>query len=490
MDKPNILLITADQLRRDAIGVYGNDRVRTPNIDSLASGGVIFENHFIQNPLCMPSRWSILTGRYPKNHGVRDNGVIFNSDETTLARVLKEDGYDTAAIGKMHLTPRLMCKEEEDENWPDDDFGFSSKCLTDDAKTGGYLDYLKKLDKKAYNYVLKQGKEKVDEDLSKLSQRQFDIAPQLKESLIPYKLHQSSWIADRTIEYLEDPTDAPFFMWCSFVDPHHPFDPPHPYDSMYEIEDTDLPVGRKNEFDDKPGFFKEMHMGLSPGNEKYDLSKITDTGWKTLISKYWGMVSLIDYNIGRIIKKLEEVNKLDNTIIIFTADHGELLGDHGLLFKGPFHYDSLIHIPMIMKFGKTFRDNRNEKNISGLTQHIDIMPTILDYTGIKIPDGVQGRSLRSNISGKSTKYSDYVLVDHNTGDWGFNVKTLRSNEFRMTYYAGKDYGELYDLIKDPNELYNLWDDNNYKNIRDELTRTLLDTLIETEDIKNPRLSRY
>jgi len=490
MDKPNILLITADQLRRDAIGVYGNNMVQTPNIDSLANGEVIFENHFIQNPLCMPSRWSIFTGRYPKNHGVRDNGVIFNSDEVTLVRVLKEEGYNTAAIGKMHLTPRLMCKEEEDENWPDDDFGFCKKCLTDDAKTGGYLNYLKKIDKNIYDYVLKQGKEKVEEDLGKSFQREFDIAPQLQENLIPNELHQSSWIADRTIECLEDKADDPFFMWCSFVDPHHPFDPHRPYDSMYKPEEIDLPVRRENEFEDKPGFFKEMYTGLSPGNEKYDLSKITDSGWKTLISKYWGMVSLVDYNIGRIIKKLEEAGKLDNTIIIFSADHGELLGDHGLLFKGPFQYDSLIHIPMIIKFGKAFSGNRNEKNISGLSRHIDIMPTILDYIGIKIPDGVQGRSLRSNILGKSTKCSDYVLVDHNTGDWGLNVKTIRSKEFRMTYYAGKDYGELYDLKKDPEELYNLWDDKNYKNIRDGLIKKLLDTLIETEDIKNPRLSRY
>ena len=125
-----------------------------------------------------------------------------------------------------------------------------------------------------------------------------------------------------------------------------------------------------------------------------------------------------------------------------------------------------------------------------LTSQKTLLVCVVVTRKATIPDGVQGRSLRSNILGKSTKYCDYILVDHNTGDWGLNVKTLRSKEFRMTYYAGKDYGELYDLIKDPNELYNLWDGNNYKNIRDELTGILLDTLIETEDIKNPRLSRY
>jgi arylsulfatase len=490
MKKPNILLITADQLRRDPLGAYGNKKVRTPNIDRLSDEGIRFDNHFIQNPLCMPSRWSIFTGRYPKNHGIRDNGVLFGNNEDTLARVFKANAYNTAAIGKMHLTPRLMCKEEEDENWPDDDFGFDHKCLTDDAKTGEYLKYLKKVDKDTYKYVMDQGISKVKEDLSSKVQRSFDTAPQLKENSIPYELHQSSWIADNTIEYLNQKKESPFFLWCSFVDPHHPFDPPHPYDSVYDIKDIDLPVRRKNEFEDKPYFFKEMYTGYSPGNEKYDLSTITDRGWKTLISKYWGMVSLIDHNIGRIVGKLEDTGLLENTIIIFTSDHGELLGDHGLLFKGPFHYDGLIRVPMIIRPGKSLDIEKEQKEITGFTGHIDLMPTLLDIAGIQIPRGVQGVSFIDSINGNKNEFRDYALVDHDTGDWRLNVKTIRTRDFRMTYYAGKDFGELYDLDKDPYEFVNHWDDGDYKDRKNDLVNRLLDILIDTEDKKNPRVSRY
>ncbi|MCL4416462.1 MAG: sulfatase-like hydrolase/transferase, partial [Actinobacteria bacterium] len=299
VNKPNILLISADQLRCDAIGAYGNKVVKTPNIDSLASDGVVFENHFVQNPYCMPSRWSIFTGRYPKNHGVRENGVIFDNSEITLARTLKEAGYNTAATGKMHLTSQLLAKEDEDEKWPQDSFGFQVKHLTDDSKRGEYLRYLESENKEIYDYVLNQGKEKIDEDLNESFKRPFNLAPQIKDNKIPAELHQSSWIAQKTIEYIKDNKNNPFFIWCSFVDPHHPFDPPEPYASMYDINDIDLPIRMDDEFEDKPKHFKDMYLGNSTGNERYDFSTITDMGWKTVIAKYWGMVSLIDYNVGR-----------------------------------------------------------------------------------------------------------------------------------------------------------------------------------------------
>jgi arylsulfatase A-like enzyme len=485
--KPNILLVTADQLRRDALGACGNRVIRTPHIDELANGGVVFDNHFTQHPLCTPSRWTIFTGRYPRSHGVRDNGVIYRDGEATLARLLKESGYRTGAFGKMHLTPQLLTRASEDENWPRDGFGFMERHLTDDSKRGDYLEDLARRDPAVYQHVLRQGEEKVREDLLSAAERSFDLAPQLKESRVPPELHQSSWIADRLIESIRRGNGKPFFSWCSFVDPHHPFDAPPPYASMYDPAAMPLPARRENEMDDKPPHFREMIRGLSPGNEKYELFRVTDRGWQALRANYYGMVSLIDHNVGRIVEALRQAGVFEDTLIVLTSDHGELLGDHGLLFKGPFHYDGLIRVPLILRWGEAVRGG---SRVSGITQHTDLLPTLLGCCGVPVPRGVQGRSLQPLLGGDDGAGYEQALVEHNCGDWGLHLKTLRSRQWRLTWYGGGRAGELYDLARDPDELENRWADAAYREVREELQDRLLDRLLATEDAAQERQSKY
>ena len=484
--QPNILLITADQLRRDALGIYANRVVRTPNIDSLGGEGVVFDNCVCQNPYCMPSRWSIFTGRYPRNHGVRENGVAYKAEEATLARVLGEHGYRTGAFGKMHLTPQLYAAYE-DENWPADDFGFAVKHLTNDNKSGEYLDDLKKTDPKVYELVLKQGREKIKEDLASAAERTFELGPQVWGNDIPAELHQSSWIADKFIQYLDTDAEGPFFSWVSFVDPHHPFDPPEPYSSMYDPAKMPLPVRRENEFADKPEHFTRMLRGYSPGNEKYDFPTVSDAGWQAIKARYYGMVSLIDGAVGRIVAKLKSLGKYEDTIIVLTSDHGELLGDHGILFKGPFHYDCLIRVPLILKWGDRICGGTR---IGQINQHIDLVPSLLSYAGVPAPRGVQGRLLQPLIDGDHGSGYRYALVEHDNLAWGFSMKTLRSRDWRMTYYAGRRFGELYDLNRDPDEFVNLWDDPSHQSVKEDLKTVLLDRLIETEDRKQEREANY
>ena len=484
--KPNILLISADQLRQDALGIYENRVIKTPSIDALGAEGVVFDQHYCQNPYCMPSRWTVFTGRYPRAHGVRENGVVFKQEERTLAHILREKGYATGAFGKMHLTPQLYAVHEDD-NWPEDDFGFQIKHLTNDSKRGEYLDDLKERDPETYKLVLKQGEEKIREDLASAADRTFDPAPQIWANPIPPELHQSSWIADKFIEFLDNREDEPFFSWVSFVDPHHPFDPPEPYASMYDPEKIPPPVKRENEFEDKPPHFDRMLRGYSPGNEKYDFRTVDQRGWQEVKAKYYGMVSLIDHNIGRIVESLKSKGLYENTIIIVTSDHGELLGDHGILFKGPFHYDSLIRVPFIIKWGNRICGG---SRIPEITQHTDIVPTLLGLTNIPLPHGVQGRTLEPLMAGEQGFGYPFALIEHDNQAWGFNMKTLRSYEWRLTYYAGRNFGELYDLTKDPDELYNRWNDEEYRAVREELTATLLNRLIETEDRRPERIANY
>ena len=341
--RPNIILMMADQMRFDALGCYGNNQIHTPNIDSLALNGSTFDNHFVQNPVCSPSRCSIITGRYPKNHGTRDNGIPLRDQEICLAEVLRDNGYRTAAIGKMHFTTQFVPKENEEDDWPADRYGFDVVHTTCDCKTGEYLTWLKQQSEKDYEIVKMQGERKAKEDRASAADKDLSGPPQVYPSEIDPRYHQSAWIADRMIDLIEESTpDQPFFALCSFVDPHHPFDPPAPYSTMYDPDKLALPVRQEGELDDKPPHFRRHRVGQGCSNEKYDYRRLTDHQWGEVKAAYYGMVSLVDYNIGRILQALRDKGITNDTLVLFTNDHGELMGDHGLLFKGPFHYDCLM----------------------------------------------------------------------------------------------------------------------------------------------------
>ena len=488
MKRPNIILFMADQLRFDAVGCYGNKEIRTPNIDKIAFDGSTFDNHFISNPVCSPSRCSVLTGRYPKNHGTRDNGIPLRDSEITFPEVLKENGYLTAAIGKMHLTSLLVDKKDEHDDWPEDRYGFDIIHTTCDNKTGEYLDWLKNVSEKDYEIVKYQGEKKIQEDKASAADKDTSGPPQVYENDINPKYHQSTWIADKTIEIINNTSkEKNFFVFCSFVDPHHPFDPPKPYSTLYNPDNLSLPIRSEGEMEDKPPHFLKHMLGKGYSNEKYDYTKLSNHEWQVIKASYYGMISLIDENIGRILKALEDKGIENDTLIIFTNDHGELLGDHGILFKGPFHYDCLIKAPMIMKWPGVIPQGAR---YSQITEHVDIMPTLLELAGIRIPYGVQGESMGPILRGDKGAGREYAMTEFNCYDWGLSVKTITGKDYKLTYYAGENYGELYDRNKDPNEFKNLWDVKEYKEIKEMLLKKLMDRIIETEDQVPLRIGKY
>ena len=207
--RPNIILFMADQLRFDALGCYGNNQIHTPNIDSLALNGSTFDNHFVQNPVCSPSRCSILTGRYPRNHGTRDNGIPLRDEEICLPEVLRDAGYRTAAIGKMHFTTQFMPKVNEEDDWPADNYGFEVIHTTCDCKTGEYLEWLKEKSPRDYEVVKMQGERKAKEDRASAADKDLSGPPQVYPSEINPQYHQSAWIADRMIDLIQE-SAAPF----------------------------------------------------------------------------------------------------------------------------------------------------------------------------------------------------------------------------------------------------------------------------------------
>jgi arylsulfatase A-like enzyme len=489
--RPNVLLIMTDQQRADCIGVAGNPVLRTPHMDRIANEGVHFSNAFCSNPFCMPSRASFVTGRYPHAHRCWDNGVPLSEDTVTLADHLAKEGYHTLLIGKGHLN--VFRKSGSPESWSDwlepeprwadwhgPYYGFQEvhMAVGHNRPLGHYGMHLRK------HYP---------EALSCFSPDSALVPPsgafKSWKSSLPAEAHASTWIADETLEYFKRADENPFLAWISFPDPHLPFCPPAPYCDRYDPQTIPFPIQKAGELEDKPPHFREFIQGKLKsgwghnvfGEEDFaspDLTQMPETHYREIVAHYYGMISLIDDNLGRILHGLEEQGLADNTVVVFTSDHGELLGDHFLVGKGGFHYDCLIRVPMLWRVPGAFPKGRT---VDGLVSMIDIAPTICDLVGAPPMPDAHGRSLLPQLRGDTESARDAILVEF---EWRFTrgkpIRTIRTEEWKLTYYAGQTYGELYNLTEDPHEFVNLYDNTEYSAVREQLTRRLLDELVLTQ----------
>jgi arylsulfatase len=294
-DRPNILFIMTDEQRGDCLGCYGNPVLRTPHIDSIAENGVRFERGYVQNPMCMPARMAIMTGRYCSEHGCNINctGIPKHEQEHTVMQYLRDAGYYTAAIGKMHMMPK----------WGP--FGFRYLDLVDGQAdvNNQYTDYLKA---KGLDGVQHEAKGEV-----------FPFG--IYTNALPAEENIDAFIGRRAVRWLENWIgDQPLFLWVSFCNPHFPFDPPEPYDTMYDPAEVPLPVWREGEMEKKP---TQRQLQRERG---YD--QVTEPVLRKMVANYYGLISLIDDQVGGILRVLEEKGMADNTLIAFTSDHGDHLG--------------------------------------------------------------------------------------------------------------------------------------------------------------------
>ena len=466
--KPNVLLIMTDQQRRDSIGAYGNPVIKTPNLDLLANTGVRFENCYVASPACMPSRASIITGRYPAAHGVWANGVPLPENEETLAKVLLRNGYATRGVGKFHFqphfngTPPLPTMETHPEPY----YGFQEFHLGEDNRYGELGLWL---EKNHPDYAKKE------------------------DSELPHELHQTGWAADKTIGFIERcaKQDQPFFVFCSFVDPHEGYGPPSPYREMYKEEEMPQPLRKADEL--AGGRFENYPKNVGSSSEWYNRRV---AHWR---AQYYGEVTFIDAAVGQILKTLDELNLRNNTLVVFTSDHGDMTGDHWLWGKGDFHYTAGYAVPLIMNWPNVLKP----KVVDGIVQNVDIFPTITDLIGVENPPGIQGKSQRQvmTTNEKNTGYDfgyiesifsggfspDYLGADGPKGNSqgrssrATDVLTIRNAKWRFTFYTNGSDGELYDLPKDPNEFENQWNNPEYGKIKAELTAKLLDRVAANRD---------
>ena len=438
----NLLILTNDQHRADALGCMGNPVIRTPHIDRLASQGVVFTNHFVQAPQCVPSRVSLATGRYPHVHRTPSNAYLLPEDEQTLAKVLNRAGYVTAAVGEMPFAPRTY--------------------------TGGFAKIL--ASGPEYNAHLEQNgwrgsgltaeRRKLIEEHAAASKTQFQA------SAVPWpaELDESFYFAEKACEFLRAHVAKPFFLHVNFRRPHHPFDPPAPYDRLYEGATFPPSHSRPGEMEGKPPQHdKALHNSVG-----FDLTAMTPAALNRVKSYYYGMVELNDKAIGNILAELRSLGLDDNTVVVFNADHGEMLGDHGLLFKGAYMYDEVLRTPLIIRApGRIQPGGRVDK----LVEEIDVLPTVLELLGIPAPDGVQGVNLLTDRK-KQAVFAEFPTI-----------KMVRTLEWKLVHYPGAKHGELYDLKNDPHELFNLWADPKYAVQRAEMAGLLADWLIRSQDRK-------
>ena len=472
---PNILFICTDQQRFDALGAYGNDEIETPHLDRLAEQGVLFENCYVQNPVCGPSRASLMTGRYVANHGLWANGVGLPDHERLFTRDLADAGYDCGLVGKLHLS---ACFAGRTERRLDD--GFRVFRWAHDPYPGS--------SENAYHRWLRAA----HPDLHAAA---LDPASPVTFDTMPTQAHYSRWIGLETQEFLRTgrERDKPFCFVANFFDPHHGFGAPPEYVDRYDPQALSRPVTTPDELATKPAIYteasKESYAGHAKGFVEY-----TEDELQQVKASYYAMVTLVDDEVGRILATLDEEGLAGNTLVVFTSDHGELLGDHQLMLKGPMMYDCSVRVPLLMRLPGVLPAGQRRTE---LVQWIDLAPTLLEVAGLPPLARGQGASLLPLARGDSDAWTrDWALSQYRDSghpyDPPVHTTMLRHDRWKLVVHHGDHAstrartGELYDLVADPAELTNLWDDRAHAADRLALQEKLLDVLVATEDRTQPR----
>jgi arylsulfatase A-like enzyme len=468
--RKNVLVFYTDQQRADSLGCMGNPLARTPNLDRLAARGLLYTQHYSTNPVCMPSRASLITGRYSQAHRVLDNGIHLPLSELTMPEVFRRNGYRTASCGKLHFqsyVPYENYTSLESAAW------WATGRL--DGWTGPYYGF------EHVDLTVQHG-ERCGGAYGRWRAKQFpdlklgpENAPGAKfpqfacwKSNLPLEAHHSTWVAERAIEFLDSIGEQPFYLHVSFPDPHHPFTPPAPYHSMFDDVEFPAPHAVEGENDRKPKPYRVAMTGdpfRFDGNAHYHADLVGDA-YQQVVSHTYGMNTLIDDWVGRVIAMLQERGLLDNTLILFTSDHGDFLGDHHFLHKGQMPCRSLLHIPLIIA-----DPNVPSGRVDAVCSNVDIMPTILKACGIAIPDTVQGEVLPS--VGESAKRDYAYEAGWSKASHEYHHHTLYTQDWRISVYANLRDGELYNLREDPFEHVNLFHDAGHQRVRLELMEQLL-----------------
>ncbi|TVR45112.1 MAG: DUF4976 domain-containing protein [Puniceicoccaceae bacterium] len=499
---PNILFITSDQQHWTQLGCL-NPEVPTPHLDRLAAQGRLFTRAYCPNPTCTPTRASLITGQMPSVHGAWSLGTKLRETVPTLGDHFDDLGYDTALIGKAHFQPLASTPDYPSlEAYPvlqDLDFwrgfhgpfyGFRhieiTRPHTDEAHVGQH-----------YAVWMEENGLR---DWRRHFQPPTGTTPaQYGAWSIPPEFHYNTWITERSKARLDHCREAgqPFFLWASFFDPHPPYLVPEPWASLVDPAAVTVPEITPGEHDRNPPHF---HKTQEPGADFGLMAREPPHGHHGHgihchlrprerrardLALYHGMMAFTDHCIGQILDHLDTLGLAENTLVVFTSDHGHFYGQHGLTAKGPFHYEDLIKVPLIARWpGRVAPGGRS----TALQSLVDLPVTFLAAAGRERPFSMTGLDQLPEWTGRAAAVRDHAVVENHHQPTAINLRTYVEDRYKLTLYWNQPYGELFDLEADPGEVRNLWDEPEAQSLKAELTRRLVDALLAQEPLWMPRIS--
>jgi len=499
MQRTNVLFITSDQQHWLTMG-YLNPEVRTPYLDRLVGRGTTFHRAYTVNPTCTPTRASWITGLYPSQHGAYSLGTKLMKSVPTVGDVFHAHGYETALVGKAHFQPLKGTEEYPSlESYPilhDLDFwrgfhgpfyGFQHVELarnhTDESHAGQH--YALWMEEKGYGGWRKYFQ---PEHRRPAPGEPWDI---------PEEIHYNTWIAERTNALMEQyrKEGQPFFLWASFFDPHPQYMVPEPYASMYDPKKVTVPDHRDGEFDDKPPYFKLSQLqnpdfssfrepdGNGIHGSGSHLRSMEDKA-KNIAAMY-GMMTMLDAYIGKILDKLDELGLTESTLVCFTTDHGDFWGQHGLTAKAIHHYEDLLRVPLVVSMPGTIPEGIVS---NALQSTVDLPQTFLSIAGLPVPRTMTGIDEKAVWRGDTETLRDHVMVENQHQPTTMNMRTLITRRHKLTVHFNQDYGELYDLQDDPGEYTNLWNRPEHQALKQNLMLQFIHGEMAKAPLPMPRIS--
>jgi len=495
----NILWITSDQQHWMAMG-YNDSTISTPNLDRLARKGVVFNRAYCPNPTCTPTRASLITGQMPSQHGAYVLGTKLPESARTIGQELIDNGYETALIGKAHFQPLEGTSEfpsleaypilQDMDFWEEFNgpyYGFNHVELTrnhgDEAHVGQH-------------YVLWMEAKLIAEGKDPETWKKWFSAPtgtaekQYGEWNLPEEYHMNTWIAERTNAMMEEYAagDKPFFLWASFFDPHPPYIVSGKWATMYDPDKMNIPNKVEGELDDMPEIYRMTQIKGADYSKFKDSDKwsaglnyhsLPEETRRKDMAIYYGQISMMDHYIGKILDKVEELGIENKTVIAFTTDHGHLFGQHGLTKKGPFMYEDLVKVPMIVSCPSIMPQDIRNNSLQSL---VDFAPTFLILAGVDVPNCMTGTDQSEVWKGAQEGLRDFVIVENHQQPYSLYQKQLVTERYKITVYMNYEYGELFDLKNDPNELVNLWDSTEHQELKLEMIRKLIQAEMKNEPL--------
>ncbi|WP_352421907.1 sulfatase-like hydrolase/transferase [Proteiniphilum sp.] len=523
--QPSILLITSDQQFWMGMG-YNDPILKTPNLDRLVEMGTIYNRAYTCNPVSTPTRCSIITGLYPSQHGAYALGTKLPENVPCIGDYLSQVGYTSILVGKAHFQPlagnAIYPSLEaypilQDLNfWKKYNgpfYGFDHVELArdhgDESHVGQHyalwmIDKLKKEGRDPEEW--KQwfirpgvvGYANVSAEMQKIMDKNgAQGTPQRGAWNIPEEYHLNAWIAERTNANINEmlKEGKPFFIWASFFDPHPPYLVPEPWASMYDPAEIKLPEVDPDDLEDMPYHYRMTQTGKTGWGAEFDedgfsihgLHNQKTTKEQLAANKaiYYGMISMMDKYIGQILDNLERAGQLENTVVIFTTDHGHHIGTHNLTAKGGFAFEEDLRIPFIVSWKGHYPQKRQSDALISL---VDLVPSFLKLAGREIPMTVAGIDVTPIWAGEKDKIRDWVFAENRFQRTKFYQKTYIEERYKITWYMQSDEGELFDLENDPDEFHNLWDDPKYQTLKMEMMHKALKAEMQKEPCWMPRVA--